>query len=344
MDKILTLAVPAYNAAWCLAKCLDSFLDERVLDRLDILVVNDGSSDNSLAIASGYAARFPASIRVHDKTNGGHGSVINVAAQMATGRYFKIIDADDWVVTANLPALLDALDQTDADAVIADFQTVDMTSGRRQIFRTKGVPTGAKLTLDQLVAGGRDALQCATFHGLFYNSAFYRSTGVRMSENIFFEDHEYATLPFAKVRTVLPLRLFFYEYMIGNVQQSVSDQSQVRRIGQIEQVIFAIVAGYEANPDMSAAARQFFIRKLSDLLLSYYVVALVKNPDRTAGRLAAKQIRQQLAVRNPELIRLNNHKYWLAMTMNHLHLTNRTLELLKRSFLYKSLYNAVRKK
>lgn len=99
MDKLLTIIVPTYNAAAYLDKGLSSFAikDEALFARLEVLIVNDGSTDDSAKIAQKYVERYPQVYRIINKENGGHGSGINVGAREAKGKYFKAIDADDWV-------------------------------------------------------------------------------------------------------------------------------------------------------------------------------------------------------------------------------------------------------
>ena len=88
--KLLTIAVPAYNAEQHLSKCLDSICREDILDRLQIIIINDGSSDGTSILAHHYEKRFPQSIQVIDKENGGHGSGINAAIMYASGKYFLV--------------------------------------------------------------------------------------------------------------------------------------------------------------------------------------------------------------------------------------------------------------
>lgn len=94
--KLLTIVVPCYNVEQYLAECLDSILDSKYNDVLEVLAINDGSKDGTLALAREYEARFPEILRVIDKPNGGWGTVINMAIAEARGRYFKILDSDDW--------------------------------------------------------------------------------------------------------------------------------------------------------------------------------------------------------------------------------------------------------
>lgn len=85
---------------------------------------------------------------------------------------------------------------------------------------------------------------CCSFHGILYRTQFYRECGFRLSEGIFYEDHEYATLPFAHLNSILILPLFFYQYRIGTSGQSVAFHNQVKRIDQIEQVIYNYAVNY----------------------------------------------------------------------------------------------------
>ena len=97
MDKILTVIIPTYNMEELLPRCLDSFLikDKKLMQQVEVLVVNDGSKDNSSSIAHRYEKLYPHTFRVIDKENGNYGSCVNRGLQEATGKYVKVLDADD---------------------------------------------------------------------------------------------------------------------------------------------------------------------------------------------------------------------------------------------------------
>lgn len=113
-EKILTISIASYNAEKDLPKCLDSFVESNVLDKLDIIVINDGSSDNTSKIAHNYADKH-SSIRVIDKLNGGHGSTINCGIVSAKGKYFRIVDSDDWIDPNELEKLVKYLEKSNVD-------------------------------------------------------------------------------------------------------------------------------------------------------------------------------------------------------------------------------------
>ena len=92
-DKLLTIIVPAYNVENYIRRCLGSLVTAG--NDTEIIVVNDGSSDNTENIANEYAALYPEIVRVISKQNGGHGSAINTGLQNTKGKYFYTVDADD---------------------------------------------------------------------------------------------------------------------------------------------------------------------------------------------------------------------------------------------------------
>ena len=342
MEKLLTVAIPCYNADWCLDKCLSSFVTEQpISDRLEVIIINDGSTDNTLKIAKTYQERHPGIFRIIDKENAGHGSGINAAIEIASGKYFNAVDADDWVI--NLNTFLDVLEQTNADAIITHFHTVNMKSGERQEFKTQDIPLNKMYSLDEFTAWPGDIYPCTVFHGLTYRTEVYRASSTVLSEKIFYEDQEFSTFPFLKVKTVLPLDLFLNQYLIGNVNQSVSDLNHVKRLCHVEQVVRRIFHCYHDNPDMSAGSQRYIARKCTDLLFNFYVVAMIKNPKKPEGRRAAARFRQELLLLEPDLVKQVDRKYKMASILGRLRASGKTLDVLRRPIPY-AFYRKLMKK
>ena len=120
-EKILTISVAAYNVESYIAENLDSILITDVRDEIEVLVVDDGGNDGTLEIARKYEEQYPGIIRAVHKENGGYGSVQNYSMQNASGRFFKILDGDDWVDREGLTKLVEYLRDTKADAVVTDY-------------------------------------------------------------------------------------------------------------------------------------------------------------------------------------------------------------------------------
>lgn len=106
MNKILTITVPSYNAESYLLETIPTMLSVSNPEKLEIIIVNDGSKDNTLAVAQQLKENYPETIVIVDKENGGHGSTINSGIKIATGKYFKVVDADDWIESKNLSELI----------------------------------------------------------------------------------------------------------------------------------------------------------------------------------------------------------------------------------------------
>lgn len=329
--KQLTIAIPAYNAEAYLRKCLESMSG---LDgRLEIIVINDGSTDGTEAIAKEFAERSN-DIRLISKPNGGHGSAINTAIRNANGRYFKVIDADDWIVSENLKPLLDTLERTEVDAVITGYHTVDMKNGKVRAYSSECKYTGQEIGLNELSEVYESIPSCFSFHGLCYRTEMYRDSGLQLSEGIFYEDQEYAILPFAHIDSVFISPLYFYEYLIGRADQSVSFASQVRNLDHIERVITRILDERAMLQPLPDTVDQYFLKKLAVVVVSYYAVALVKNPDKKAGRADAQRFERILQEREPVLLEMTAKKRRTLRIMNRLHLSPRLYQWLHDTPMY----------
>ena len=133
-NKVLSIVVPSYNAEQYLPETIPTMLPASNLEKLELIIVNDGSKDNTLDIAKKLQESYPETIVIVDKKNGGHGSTINAGIKAATGKYFKVVDADDWVNTENLSELIDYLDSVNDDEVISPFIRVYMDTKSEMLY------------------------------------------------------------------------------------------------------------------------------------------------------------------------------------------------------------------
>lgn len=126
--KVLSIGIAAYNMELFLARCLDSLIIPDI-DKLEIIVVNHASTDRTHDIAMEYKTKYPNSIKVVDvKVNGHYGRAVNNALTAATGKYFKLLDADDTYYNENLPQFVDYLSKIDVDVVFSPYLTLDYDS------------------------------------------------------------------------------------------------------------------------------------------------------------------------------------------------------------------------
>ena len=124
-EKVLTVVVPSYNVEAYLADTLKSFIHPDIMEEVEVLIVNDESTDSTEEIGRSFEVRYPQTFRVITKKNGGHGSTINRGIQEAAGRYFKVVDGDDWVDTENFRKLVKMLKRLDVDVIRNNYTWVD---------------------------------------------------------------------------------------------------------------------------------------------------------------------------------------------------------------------------
>ena len=105
--KLITFTVPSYNSAGYMSKCIDSLLGGG--DEVEILIIDDGSKDETGAIADRYEREHPGICRAIHQENGGHGEGINQGLKNASGLFFKVVDSDDWVNEQALTRVLNAI-------------------------------------------------------------------------------------------------------------------------------------------------------------------------------------------------------------------------------------------
>ena len=117
MNKLLSIIIPVYKVEPYINKCLDSLIvAPEIMEKMDVLIINDGTPDRSAEMSREYVKRFPGAFRQIDKENGGHGSVWNLGIKEAYGKYIKFLDSDDWL--ENVDVMIQKLEQTDADLIV----------------------------------------------------------------------------------------------------------------------------------------------------------------------------------------------------------------------------------
>ena len=334
--KLLSFIVPSYNCRDFLSKCIDSMLCPEILDKLDIIIVNDGSSDDTAAVAQSYCDRYPDSVRLISQQNRGHGGALNTGCAAASGKYLKVIDADDWVETENLPAFLDALESCQSDVVLTHHYTRNISTGETKCWKSYPHTFGKALTMEQIMAAPNDYFRSLTFHGITYRADFYRREGISLSEHIFYEDQEYSTIPCCSAESIICLDLFIYNYRIGDVNQSVSEANQLKRLSHSQAVMDSLLAEYERRP-LPPAGQAFFATKVKIFVLGYLLTVLLSEKNKAAGRTAAKRIMNQLEEKLPQAYAMARKQYEVFILLNRLHISKGVWDRLMDSKLYHRL-------
>lgn len=232
--KLLSFAVPCYNSAAYMEKCVDSLLKGG--EDVEIIIVNDGSTDETAMIADRYAKEYPSIIKAVHKENGGHGSAVNTGIDQATGLYFKVVDSDDWVKEEPYMQILDTLkDLTGGeqvlDMLVSNFVYEKVGEKRHKVMRYKhALPIGEIFTWEDVKHFHKG--QYMLMHSVIFRTKLLRECALRLPEHTFYVDNLYVFEPLIYVRNMYYLDVNFYRYYIGREDQSVNESVMIGRIDQ----------------------------------------------------------------------------------------------------------------
>jgi glycosyltransferase involved in cell wall biosynthesis len=241
MVKLLTIVIPTYNVESYLAQCLDSFLITEVLAEIEILIVDDGSTDHSAEIAQKYVARHPDVYRLLQKENGGHGSTINAGIKAAKGQYFKVVDSDDWVDGQAFKNLVSILRTCQSDVVYSNYYWVDHQTNKKSIeFKRpfKEVIYQQEYQFSQIA--DRIFLK---MHGFTIKTEIVKRIPP-IDEHCFYVDMEFVLFPIPFVKTITFIKDFVYLYRIGMSGQSMSSERMKRNAKNYDQVMKRLLRYY----------------------------------------------------------------------------------------------------
>ena len=264
--KTLTIIVPTYNMEGYLAACLGSLPSER--DDLEVLVIIDGSTDRSKDIAKEYESRCPDVFRVIEKENGQYGSCVNMGLSLASGKYVKILDADD-SFSDNCREYLTFLQSCDVDVVFTEWVSVN-ESGDVLIRSSLNLPSGTVLNLNDLLERGITRIH---HYYLTYKTAFLRAIGYTQTEGISYTDLEWDTIPFSRVRTAMYYPKELYHYLRGREGQTVGIEYRSKNMWMENRVVLNLVKYYEDNKAVTDQSNQVFLESV----IRFYIIRIYKH-------------------------------------------------------------------
>ncbi|MDD6808032.1 MAG: glycosyltransferase family 2 protein [Oscillospiraceae bacterium] len=318
MNPILSVVVPSYNVEQYLNKALDSYSDVRLNDRVQIIVVNDGSVDRTQEIAESYAARFPHIFEVVNKENGGHGSAVNAGIRNARGKYFRIIDGDDWVNTENFVTLIDYLESADADIIVDNKREVNMVSGDSVYFGKPSSVIADKVYAFTDVCLDENITPNIMIHTMSIKTSLLKYNAVTLLEGIFYVDIEFILKSTVLAKTIEFCDLEVYQYLVGNVNQSVNYKNYVKRFEHHKKVTRELIRFYSSFNDSNPVLNQYLFRRVCLLINTHMNIALIYDDDRKQGLVRAKEFRTYLKSVNIDLYKATQKRYLLTLMLHYL--------------------------
>ena len=275
--KYISFAIPCYNSQDYMAHAIESILPGG--EDIEIIIVNDGSKDSTSEIAHEYMEKYPTIIKVVDKENGGHGDAVNSGLMHATGKYFKVVDSDDWVDEDALHKILDVLrhmeeDGMELDMLIANYVYEKVGATHKKVIHYRNVlPQDEIFRWDDMGHFRLD--QYILMHSVIYRTDMLKLIQLHLPKHTFYVDNIYVYYPLPHVRKIYYMDVDFYRYFIGREDQSVNEKVMIKRIDQQIRVNKLMVDAY-LKANVSNRRLRAYMFSYLDIITTVSSIMLVR--------------------------------------------------------------------
>lgn len=273
MEKLLTIVIPVYNTEKYLSKCLNSLIVRKYMEHLEILVVIDGSPDNSAKIAREYEIKFPNTFIVVEKENGGHGSAINKGLELATGKYFRILDSDDWFDKSNFEAFLDRLSIAKEDLVMTHIIREYTSENRSVLWKDNGFK-------------GAYENVCTDFHILekvnfdffamarcTYKTSQLKQYNLSLLEHRSFEEAILHVFPLLFITSFIYYDMAIYHYFLERPNQSIKQKVTKKQSDDWRALVEQMIDFYQnSKNELNEEKKSFVLRSLKRYANNQYII------------------------------------------------------------------------
>lgn len=280
-EKLLTICVPSYNVSKYLDRCLISLVDYKLAGYTEILVIDDGSYDDTAVIAKEFETRYKGIVYLYQKENGGHGSTINYAIQKAKGKYFRTVDGDDWIDSQAMNTLIENMIMNDinADVISSNYHEVDIeTSSINSVTQKEELDFYHEYSFGQLNVKNI----YLTLASMMIKTSILRKMRIKLLENTFYVDVEFILYPVPYINSLVFTPEFIYKYARGNVEQSVALPNMVKRYDHHTRVLKRVME-YENRVMFNDSQKAYYDAILERLLFTQYALGLMYDDNKDRG-------------------------------------------------------------
>lgn len=272
MDKLLTIVIPVYNTEKYLARCLESLIVPQYLNQLEVLIVIDGSPDNSEAIAREYHNKYPQTFFVVEKENGGHGSAINLGIHLAKGLYFRVLDSDDWFDSNNFELFLNRLRHEDSNLILTHIACEYPSSGKSYLWNREKIDYDINCNMSML---SYVSFNFFLMGRCTYKTAHLKENGLELLNKRSFEDTFLHIFPLIFVESFIFYDLIIYHYYLERPDQSVRQKNSFKQCSDWRAVIEQMANFYSQHIDIweqDGEKKQYVLRVLKQHINDLYII------------------------------------------------------------------------
>lgn len=295
--KYITFAVPCYNSESYMRRCVDTLLAGG--KDVEIILINDGSTDSTAGIADEYQLRYPDIVRAVHKKNGGHGSGVNKGLELAQGLYYKVVDSDDWLDIKSYQKLLARIKELCGegesvsgtavpDLFVCNYVYDHLDEGTSRAMDYRNIFPEEKMCTWNGIGRFRPS-QYLIMHALMFRTDVLRRSGVKLPEHTFYVDNLFSYQPLPYVENIYYMDINLYHYYLGREDQSVNEKVLMKRIDQQIRVTEMVARSVDLNevkiryPKLAS----YMTRNISIMLsISSIHLLLIKTESAKAKRKA----------------------------------------------------------
>ena len=229
--KLITFTVPCYNSAAYMDRCVETLLPAG--EEAEIILVDDGSKDDTGKIADAYAEKYPNIVKVIHQENGGHGEGVNQGIRNASGMYFKVVDSDDWLDAEALQKVMQTLRgfaamEQPVDLLMCNYVYEHVVDNTHHTVSYKSIlPQDRVFAWDEI--GHFPPSQNILMHTVIYRTQILRDSGLELPKHTFYVDNVFVYQPLPLCQRLYYMDIDLYRYFIGRDDQSVNESVMVKR-------------------------------------------------------------------------------------------------------------------
>lgn len=318
--KLISFAIPCYNSAEYMEKCIDSLL--KAGEEAEILIVNDGSTkDNTAEIADRYQEKYPTICKAIHKENGGHGDAVNFGIKNATGKYYKVVDSDDWLEETALKKVMDAIRSFEGkeevpDAIIANYvYEHTYTNTQRVVQYRKKLPINRLFDFEESKKFGVG--QFLAMHSVIYRTQVLKDINLELPKHTFYVDNIFVYTPLPFIKKFYYIDVDLYRYFIGREDQSVNEAIQIKRNDQMIRVAKTMVGKYDVSEFKKDRPKlSHYMKEYSFIIVVLSSIFLIKEGTKEALE-KKKDLWKYLKENAPYVYKKCKHKFTAITKYNN---------------------------
>lgn len=311
MNKILTISVATYNSEQVVTDCLNSIVKSKYIDLVEVLVIDDGSKDNTVEIVKKYVDKYPNSVILIEKNNGGYGSTVNLSLKKATGKYFKTVEGDDWVNTKGLDKLIERLDKLDVDIIVNNYEEI-VNNKKKYVDINHGNQYNKILNFNEI-----NKEQVFRIQSMTIKLDIIKLIKYKISEHRFYVDSEYVFFSMIYAKSIIFLKDIVYQYRLGQEGQSVSTNSIYNHFEDLMFIIENLLKIYSEleNNIQDEFKKMYLIKNINILYIDlYHWFTIMKKMDKYKK---LKEFDSEIKKKYSKYINLMNFKYYKYLKFNY---------------------------